>query len=143
MKQPETPKGRLLYTEARRPMRGGNQLSNQLLERLLLREEPDEAAAGGNVVLHGDQQPYPPCLLMRVEVSILAHWCVSPALSSRLGTDVESNPGPLPEHLPPQKVEGMETNEVSAEKYVTGLSCVHNSSISTMIIGCKMQPLII
>lgn len=35
---------------------------------------------------------------------------------------------PLPEHLPPQKVEGMERNEVSAEQYVTGLSCVHNDS---------------
>ena len=36
---------------------------------------------------------------------------------------------PLPELLPPQKVEGTETNEVSTEKYVIGLSGVHNSSI--------------
>lgn len=36
---------------------------------------------------------------------------------------------PLPELLPPQKGEGMETNEVSAEKYVISLSGVHNSNI--------------
>lgn len=46
-------------------------------------------------------------------------WMCHPILGNTL---------PLPELLPVQNADGMETNEVSTQNYVIGISCVHNKS---------------